>query len=96
MKRSSTRAIVIHTTASQPTTSIAQIQAYFLKVLRWGRGGYHLMYAPDGSKQLLYDWCSQATNGVLPSVEGDLNNLNTIHLSYIGGIGQTSRNRLGK
>jgi hypothetical protein len=94
MKRTHTRAIVIHTTASQPTISIAQIQAYFLKVLRWGRGGYHLMYAPDGSRQLLYDWRSEVTYGILPSEAGDLSNFNTIHLSYIGGISQTSQNDL--
>lgn len=94
MKRNATAAIVIHTTASNTWTSAEAIQNFFLRILRWGKGGYHHIYEQNGTKKVCYDWRTEATYGILPSVEKDLTNLNTIHLSYIGGIRNTKQNEL--
>jgi hypothetical protein len=92
MKRTGTKAIVIHTTASNSGNTAQQIQDYFLRILGWRKGGYHIMYPQNGTKKMWYDWKYEATNGILPSVEGDLDNSNTIHLSYIGGINNANQN----
>lgn len=90
MKRTSTQAIVIHTTAGNSRNTPEQVQNFFLNILRWRRGGYHTIYAQDGRKREYYDWRTEGTNGILP--HGGLNNLNTIHLSYIGGINDRNIN----
>jgi hypothetical protein len=92
MIRTETKAIVIHTTASNTRNTIGQIMHYFLNVLRWNKGGYHIIYDQMGNKQELYNWRTEATNGILPSPTGDLHNANTIHLSYIGGINNLNQN----
>lgn len=92
MKRTSTTAIVIHTTASNSGNTAQQIQDYFLRFLGWRKGGYHIMYTQAGERKEWYNWRDEATNGILPSVEGDLHNFNTIHLSYIGGINNANQN----
>jgi hypothetical protein len=92
MIRTETKAIVIHTTASNTRNTIGQIMHYFLNVLRWNKGGYHIIYDQLGNKQELYSWRTEATNGILPSPTGDLHNANTIHLSYIGGINNLNQN----
>lgn len=84
MKRNATLGIVIHTTASNDFTTAEAIQNFFLRILRWGKGGYHTIYNRNGSRKVLYDWRFEATNGILPN--GIYSNQNTIHLSYIGGI----------
>ena len=92
MKRTNTAAIVIHTTASNTGNTVQQIQDYFLRILRWNKGGYHIMYQQNGTRREWYNWRDEATNGILPSPTGDLHNGNTIHLSYIGGINNLNQN----
>jgi hypothetical protein len=92
MKRSSTKAIVIHTTASNSGNKPQDIQNYFLNVLFWRKGGYHIMYPQTGKSKMWYDWKDEATNGILPNPSRTLDNSNTIHLSYIGGINNANQN----
>lgn len=72
--------IVLHCTAGPQTQSIAEIQAYWKK-LGWKRPGYHYIIKPDGEIESLQDM-NQPTNGVAGF------NANSIHISYIGGVGK--------
>jgi hypothetical protein len=95
MKRTGTFAIVIHTTAGNSNNTYQQVMDYFLKVLRWGKGGYHYIYEQSGKENMAYDpLAMEATNGILAGQIGRfwLSNANTIHLSYIGGINNTNAN----
>ena len=92
MKRSSTKAIVIHTTASNSRNTPQDIQNYFVNILFWRKGGYHIMYPQTGQRKVWYNWRDEATNGILPNPSGTLDNTNTIHLSYIGGINNANQN----
>lgn len=94
MKRQSTRALVIHTTASHTNSSASDLMRYFLNILRWNRGGYHAIIERDGRLVRLYDYAQmEATNGILPDLAGlGLHNLNCIHIAYVGGISNTNQN----
>jgi hypothetical protein len=91
MKRTGTKAIVIHTTASNTNTLASQVMYYFKNVLGWSKGGYHYIYERSGKEIMCYDPEEmEATNGILPGI--GLNNFTTIHLSYIGGINNQNQN----
>jgi len=94
MKRISTRALVIHTTASNTKSTAADIMRFFTRILRWQKGGYHAIIERNGQLKRLYDYEKlEATNGILPDANGlGLSNENTIHVSYIGGISNTNQN----
>ena len=90
MIRTSTKGIVIHTTASNSGNLPATIQNFFLRVRRWKTGGYHIIYPQVGERKQYYDWKTEATNGIEPNL--GYSNSNTIHLSYIGGINNANQN----
>jgi hypothetical protein len=93
MKRINTIAIIVHTTASSTRSTVAQIMDYFLKFLRWQKGGYHYIIDRKGKVSTMYDPRKmEATNGVLPSPCGRFSNLDSIHISYIGGISDVDAN----
>jgi N-acetylmuramoyl-L-alanine amidase len=71
--------IVIHCTATAQTTTVASIQNYWRKVLKWQNVGYHLLVEPNGKINQLANF-DQVTNGVAGY------NANSIHISYIGGV----------
>lgn len=93
MKRTSTKAIVIHTTAGNSNNTFQNVMDWFLKILKWNKGGYHYIYEQSGKEYIAYDALKdEATNGILPNWGLDLHNYNTIHLSYIGGINNANAN----
>ncbi len=72
--------IVIHCTATQPTTSIEDIKKYWKDVRGWkDTPGYHYIIKPDGEIVQLLDE-SQNSNGV------HAHNSICINIAYIGGI----------
>ncbi|MGN7787432.1 N-acetylmuramoyl-L-alanine amidase [Niabella sp. 22666] len=72
--------IVIHCTATPQTTTIKSIQNYWRNNLGWKSPGYHYIVNPNGTIQSLLP-IDQISNGVAGY------NSNSIHISYIGGVG---------
>lgn len=70
--------IAIHCTATQPNASVQAIQNYW-KSIGWKRPGYHILIDATGKAHQLAPF-SEITNGVKGF------NMETIHISYIGGI----------
>ena len=70
--------IAIHCTATQPNASIQAIQNYW-KSIGWKRPGYHILIDASGKAYQLAPF-SEITNGVKGF------NMESIHISYIGGI----------
>lgn len=84
--------LVMHTTAGNPHATAADIQNYFLTSKPkggrgWSRGGYHFIIEFDGGTKRMYP-DSEYTNGVRAkqSLRYIINNKNTMHVSYTGGI----------
>jgi N-acetylmuramoyl-L-alanine amidase len=71
--------IVLHCTATQPTTKISVIQNYWRDNLHWKNPGYHYIITVDGTIMPLLDE-SLVANGVAGY------NKESIHVSYIGGV----------
>lgn len=95
MKRNSTNAIIIHTTASNSRATPDSVINYHLNFLRWSKGGYHIIVDQSGKGKEFYDWRkNEATNGILPNPTLNLSNLNTIHITYVGGINDRKVNEI--
>ncbi|MCH5690064.1 N-acetylmuramoyl-L-alanine amidase [Niabella sp. W65] len=72
--------IVIHCTATPQTTTVKSIQNYWRNNLGWKMPGYHYIVNPNGTVISLLP-IDQVSNGVAGY------NSNSIHISYIGGVG---------
>jgi N-acetylmuramoyl-L-alanine amidase len=73
------RYIVIHTTATPQTATVANIQRYWRETLGWKSPGYHRIIESNGTIHKLESF-DNPTNGV----KG--HNRHSIHISYIGGV----------
>lgn len=69
---------VLHCTATQPESSVEAIKNYW-KSIGWKRPGYHILVDVNGIPHYLAPF-DQITNGVKGY------NMESIHISYIGGI----------
>jgi len=81
--------IVVHCTATQPETTIQQIQKYWREQKGWNNPGYHYIIKRNGEVVQLIDE-DRIANGVKGF------NAVSIHVSYIGGVdknGKPSDNR---
>lgn len=76
--------IVIHCTATQPTTTKQSILNYWKNVLKWKNVGYHRLIDASGIIHELAKY-EQITNGVKGF------NSDSIHFSYIGGIDEKGK-----
>ena len=76
--------IAIHCTATQPETSIASIQNYWKNNLGWKNPGYHFIIDRFGNVENLLP-IELVSNGV----QGY--NLQTINISYVGGIDKSGK-----
>lgn len=73
--------IVIHCTATAPNAQLKAIQNYWREKLGWKSPGYHYLVEANGEvNHLLAE--DKISNGVAGY------NANSIHLSYIGGVGK--------
>jgi len=77
MGRDDTRYIVIHCTATPPTTTVGSIKAGWI-ARGWSQVGYHELIEYDGTVNQLAD-CEEIVNGV----KG--HNYHAYHICYIGG-----------
>lgn len=75
--------IVIHCTATQPEASVEAIKNYW-KSIGWKRPGYHILVDANGIPHYLAPF-DQITNGVKGY------NMESIHISYIGGIDKNGK-----
>ena len=75
--------IVIHCTATQPEASVEAIKNYW-KSIGWKRPGYHVLVDANGIPHYLAPF-DQITNGVKGY------NMESIHISYIGGIDRNGK-----
>lgn len=73
--------IVLHCTATPQTATVASIQRYWKETLKWKSPGYHHIILPDGTIVDLLP-IEKPSNGVAG------HNSDSIHISYIGGIGK--------
>lgn len=71
--------VVWHCTASHQSWTTKNVMDYFLKTLKWERGGYHIVIDARGEWTYCVDF-NIASNGVSGM------NSNIINISYIGGI----------
>ncbi len=71
--------IVIHCSATPPTTKVSSILNYWKNNMSWKNVGYHRLIQADGTVHKLAPF-EKVTNGVRGF------NHNSIHISYIGGI----------
>jgi N-acetylmuramoyl-L-alanine amidase len=76
--------IVIHCSASKPTTTKEAILNYWKNTLKWKTVGYHRLIDANGVIHELAKY-EQITNGVKGY------NSESIHFSYIGGIDESGR-----
>lgn len=74
--------LVLHCTASPQTTTVASILNYWREELKWKNPGYHFLIEANGTVHNLQP-IEKPSNGVAG------HNANSIHISYIGGIGPT-------
>lgn len=72
--------IVLHCTATPQTTTVASILNYWKNELKWKNPGYHFLIEANGTVHNLQP-IENVANGVAN------HNVNSIHISYIGGIG---------
>jgi N-acetylmuramoyl-L-alanine amidase len=70
--------IVIHCTATPPTTTTQSLINYWRNVLKWKSNGYHILIHSDGRIEQI-----TPENEVANGVAGY--NKNAIHVSWIGG-----------
>ncbi|MND74232.1 N-acetylmuramoyl-L-alanine amidase [compost metagenome] len=74
--------IVLHCTATQPNATVESIKNYWKNTLKWSNPGYHYLIGSDGFiHELLPE--EKVSNGVAGY------NLNSVHVSYIGGVDKT-------
>jgi N-acetylmuramoyl-L-alanine amidase len=71
--------IVLHCTATPQTTTVKSIQNYWKNSLGWKSPGYHHIIKADGEIVDLQP-IDKPSNGVAG------HNMNSIHISYIGGV----------
>jgi N-acetylmuramoyl-L-alanine amidase len=71
--------IVLHCTATPQTTTVKSIQNYWKNSLGWKSPGYHHIIKADGEVVDLLP-IDKPSNGVAG------HNMNSIHISYIGGV----------
>jgi N-acetylmuramoyl-L-alanine amidase len=71
--------IVVHCTATPPTTTVQSIQRYWRDNLKWKSPGYHFLIEANGTVHNLQP-ITLPSNGVAG------HNANSIHVSYIGGV----------
>lgn len=71
--------LVVHCTATPQNTTVASIQRYWRENLKWKSPGYHYLIEANGTVHNL-----QPIN--LPSNGVAGHNVNSIHISYIGGV----------
>jgi len=77
--------IVIHCTATPPTTTIASMKRYWKEVRGWGdTPGYHYIIERDGNIVQLLDE-KVNSNGVY------LHNSSCINIAYIGGVDKDNK-----
>lgn len=77
--------IVVHCTASSPTSTVEKIQNYWKEHLGWKNPGYHIIIGRNGEKhRLLPD--ENISNGV-----GGGYNTPSLNVSYIGGIDSSGK-----
>ena len=79
--------IVLHCTATPQSAKIENIQRYWRDHLKWKSPGYHRIIQPDGTVVKLAE-DSTICNGVAG------HNSVSIHISYIGGVGDDNRTPL--
>ena len=76
--------IVLHCTATPPTTTVASVLDYWKRILGWSRPGYHIIIPANGASQrLLAD--EIPSNGVRGY------NHQCLHVSYVGGVDERGR-----
>lgn len=80
MKNRDIKYIVLHCTATSQDTTVASILNYWKKNLGWKNPGYHFLIEKDGTIHNLHP-IESPSNGVAGY------NKNSIHISYIGGVG---------
>lgn len=71
--------MVVHCTATQPNTKVANIQNYWKTELKWKSPGYHYIIEANGNIINLLP-IEQVSNGVAG------HNSEIINISYVGGI----------
>ncbi len=76
--------IVLHCTAGPQTQTVETILHFHHKVLGWRNPGYHYIIRPDGSYVNTHP-IEKIANGVAG------HNANSIHISYIGGVGANGK-----
>jgi N-acetylmuramoyl-L-alanine amidase len=72
--------IVLHCTGGPQTQTVDSIQRHWKEKLGWKNPGYHFIIPPDG-KLVMLQPIDKPSNGVAG------HNANSIHISYIGGVG---------
>lgn len=78
--------LVVHCTATPQNTTPESILNYWRKELGWKNPGYHVLVKADGTPVSLLP-IDQVSNGVAGF------NSNSIHISYIGGIDATGKEK---
>lgn len=79
------RYIVIHCTATPPSTTLESIKRYWKDVRKWGdTPGYHYVILRDGTVVQLLDE-KKNSNGVYA------HNSQCLNIAYIGGIDKTGK-----
>lgn len=76
--------IVLHCTATPQTATVASIRNYWRDSLGWKSPGYHHIIKEDGEVVDLLP-IDKVSNGVAG------HNMNSIHISYIGGVDAKGR-----
>ena len=76
--------IVIHCTATSPTTPVVNILNYWRDRLGWKNPGYHRIITSEGFVQELLP-LDKVSNGVRGY------NSNSVHISYVGGIDKNGK-----
>ena len=71
--------IVLHCSATQPTSSVESIMRYWRDTLHWSNPGYHFIIEANGNIRSLQP-VEKPSNGVAGF------NANSIHVCYVGGI----------
>lgn len=86
MKPRTIKNIVLHCTATPQTTTVQSIRNYW-KSIGWKQVGYHWLIDASGKAwELAKD--NTKTNGVAG------HNVHSIHISYIGGVGDDNKTPL--
>lgn len=76
--------IVFHCTATSQDTKVSSILKYWKDVKGWNSPGYHFLIEPNGNINRLLP-IESVSNGVRG------HNVDSIHISYIGGVDDSGR-----